>query len=324
MNSTIAIFHRLLMTSLVTVFILISLGGIVRSTGSGMGCPDWPKCFGQYIPPTSEAQLPTDYKTRYSVKGKKVATFSPFKTWVEYTNRLFGVWTGFITLAVAIFAFKFRRTHKSIFWYSQAALLMVIFNGWLGSKVVSSHLAPGIITLHMLLAMILVFILLQLKSISGMVPSLKEKFEGLSKYKKIVLGLCFIVFIQIILGTQVREQIDFITNTEPNLARSNWLDRLDWVFYVHRSFTVVILLMAVYIIRNLREVFNDDAYGSGLLIKIMMILFAEIGFGVILGYFSFPAFAQPLHLLLAIMLVSYVYEMFVYLASYGKESNVAL
>ena len=107
-------FHKSLIISIFAVYFLIFVGGLVRSTGAGMGCPDWPKCFGQWVPPVEKSELPSNYKEIFKVQGKEIADFNAFKTWTEYINRLIGVIIGFCVLAVFITSFSYLKERKEI------------------------------------------------------------------------------------------------------------------------------------------------------------------------------------------------------------------
>ena len=90
-------------TAIVTVFatlFLILVGGLVRAAGAGLGCPDWPKCFGTWIPPTSADALPA---------GFDESQFNVWKTWIEYINRLIGVLIGFLITATFALSFRYRK-----------------------------------------------------------------------------------------------------------------------------------------------------------------------------------------------------------------------
>jgi cytochrome c oxidase assembly protein subunit 15 len=311
-------YQKSLMIVIFTVFALIAVGGLVRSTGSGMGCPDWPKCFGQYIPPTDISELPADYKEKFAVAGRVIADFSPVKTWIEYINRLFGVWTGIAVLILSYFSFAYRKAQPRVFWGSQLALFLVILNGWLGSKVVATHLKPGVITAHMILAILLIFVLQHLKHISIKLERV-QSVPNLKKYKNLMWLMLILTFVQVVLGTQVREQIDHITNNDPNLARSNWVGRLDYIFFIHRSFSAALLIGIVVTLKKLMEAYKDSIVIQKLCISIALVLFGEIAGGVILAYFSFPAIVQPIHLLLSVFLMSYMYELIVVLSKAQSE-----
>ncbi len=153
-------FRKFGIATIISIFFLIFVGGLVRSTGSGLGCPDWPKCFGTWVPPTSVEELPTDYKTKFAIKGKEIADFDTFKTWTEYVNRLVGVLIGFFVFLTVVFAFPYLKTKPAIFWLSFIAFILVGFQGWVGSKVVSSELASWMITIHMVIALVIVALLI--------------------------------------------------------------------------------------------------------------------------------------------------------------------
>ena len=100
--------------TLVFVYLVIIAGSVVRATGSGMGCPDWPKCFGKWVPPTSVSELPADYKEVYAEEHHAVAEFNVWNTWTEYLNRLVGAVLGVLIFIQLIVSFKFRKEKKSI------------------------------------------------------------------------------------------------------------------------------------------------------------------------------------------------------------------
>src|SRR3569833_3027758 len=175
-------FQKINLITIVALFVLILAGGVVRSTGSGMGCPDWPRCFGCVVPPTKVSQLPKDYKKKYvaerQAKNLRLAKeldkmgfgdlatrlrqdksilvpeeFNAAKTWTEYVNRLIGVITGFLLVACAIWSFTYWNKSKTIVFLCILNVILVGFQGWLGSIVASSNLVSWIVTVHMLLAL---------------------------------------------------------------------------------------------------------------------------------------------------------------------------
>ncbi|MBP9688907.1 MAG: COX15/CtaA family protein, partial [Bacteroidia bacterium] len=153
-------FRRFGLLTIGSVFFLIFVGGLVRSTGSGMGCPDWPKCFGTWVPPTDVSQLPANYKELFKTSTHEVAEFDVYKTWTEYVNRLIGVATGLFVFFTVLFAIPYLKTKPSIFWLSFLALILTAFQGWIGAKVVAANLAHWMVTIHMIIALVIVGLLI--------------------------------------------------------------------------------------------------------------------------------------------------------------------
>jgi len=289
-------FRRFGIATIAAVFILIFVGGLVRSTGSGMGCPDWPKCFGQYVPPTNINQLPTDYKTKFAVQGKQIADFDVYKTWVEYLNRLLGVVIGFFILLTVLFSFPYLKSNPKIFWLSFLAFILVGFQGWIGSKVVASDLADWMITIHMLIALVIVALLVYTVSVS-------QKF--LINQYKVDCSLIFFVtlsiiisLIQIISGTQVREKVDHVAAIFGEEYRIQWpkffMEEL--IFKVHRSWSILSLAISTVLLFKYRSLFerNSLIYKSGL--GIILLLCSQALSGSILVNLGFPKEVTSIHL----------------------------
>jgi cytochrome c oxidase assembly protein subunit 15 len=310
-------FRRITISTLVAVYVLILVGGIVRSTGSGMGCPDWPKCFGSWVPPTSVNDLPDNYKEIYSAYRDKKnqrfakylgalgmnetaaallndpgvrteADFNPTKTWIEYLNRVVGVIIGLMIVAVAAYSLRFRKTDLQVTLVAFAALVVVIFTGWIGSFVVSSNLTPWTITVHMFLALFLVALLVYLVFVSGD----NFGYQSASGYVWLIVSIALLL-VQTLLGTQVREAIDMVAASSP---RTQWLDNLDGdSFVIHRSFSWIVLLVHVGLIFRLPKTQGVKAFS----LTVILLILGTILTGTAMAYAGVPAFLQPLHLLLA-------------------------
>lgn len=291
-------FIRIGLITITAVYLLILVGGIVRASGSGMGCPDWPTCFGHLIPPTAESQLPPDYHQKYIGYGD--TTFNPLKTWTEYLNRLLGVSIGILILMTLIRALPFRKQSPSVFYLSLSVFLLVGFQGWLGSRVVASELKPILISAHMLVAFVIVSLLILTVSLAAR-PWLQEQtFGNIPPRWRTILKIAIgFTLLQITMGTQIREAVDGITNANLISERSVWRDHFPIIFYVHRSFSSIILLTNLWLVWKLRKatiqgnVIRVPAYGLAGLIVIAILS------GVSLDRLGFPAVVQPLHLLLA-------------------------
>lgn len=312
-------FRRLALNTVITLYFLIIAGGVVRSTGAGMGCPDWPKCFGRWVPPTEASQLPANYKEIYGAKLKGEVEFNPVKTWIEYVNRLLGAFTGVMIFLTLLASIPFLKTgDKQIFYFSLAAFVLTGFQGWLGAKVVSFELMPVVVTLHMLLAIVIVFVLLYLFTWSGYAGNALKLNEGSEKaLSGIGLLVMTLSLFQILLGTQVREAIDEVIVRLGYHARTEWIDELGLSFYIHRSFSLVVFVANVFWINKILKSGNRNTIGGKIARACFWILILEIATGILMAYFGVPPFAQPMHLTLAILLIGL--QFVVWLVVNGKR-----
>ncbi|MEP6614995.1 MAG: COX15/CtaA family protein [Ginsengibacter sp.] len=282
----------------VMVFLVILAGGVVRMTQSGMGCPDWPKCFGRWVPPVSVSQLPSNYKQLYAFKYVDTS-FNPYHTWIEYINRLLGALLGFLLVAQFIWSLRFLRTDNKITWLCLTTMLLTGFQGWLGSKVVEANLEAVKVTTHMLVALVIAAL-----SVSVVYrASETEKVFISKKIKTIAWVAIFLMIIQISLGTRVREEVDLVAATFNFEQRNHWVEKLGFIFYLHRSFSILVALVCFYLFVQYQKF--STLHQSAWLILFCVAVVA--GLGVTMAYFNIPAIAQPLHLLFSSLLIIILY-----------------
>jgi cytochrome c oxidase assembly protein subunit 15 len=276
------------------VYLVILAGGIVRSTGSGMGCPDWPKCFGLLVPPTNASQLPLGYQDKYQVEGH-AAEFNVFHTWTEYLNRLVGAISGLFVIWLAYLSLSIRKELKWVTIISFGMILLFGFQAWLGKIVVDSYLSPLKITIHMLLAFVILLVLLALEHLSASGRAKPMLKGGAVQWVLAVLGI--LVLIQVLIGTQVREEIDHIANALAYQGREQWVSLLGDIYNGHRLLGFSIVGITAYLVWFAESKEMKGSREGRLLFLLAGFVFLEMALGMILGMFGMPPWAQPLHLL---------------------------
>jgi cytochrome c oxidase assembly protein subunit 15 len=320
-------FQTINIATIILLFILILAGGVVRSTGSGMGCPDWPKCFDQYVPPTSVSQIPKDYKDKYVAqrleKNKKFAhtldifgysdlairirndksillpeDFNAAKTWTEYINRLLGAISGIMLVLTAIYSFAYFKDKKRIVVASIFNLILVFFQAWLGSIVVSTNLVAGIVTVHMLLALAILAI-----SIYTYHAAKLNNYSDRVVVQPAVMIMTFMVLIltivQITFGTEVRERIDDISGRLQGQLRESWVSDAGAVFTSHRDIALLVLFANVMLYALIRKGFSRHSVQQQVMSFSFLMIMLQIVTGIVLSYGSLPPAAQAIHIVLA-------------------------
>lgn len=307
------IVHRLAWAALISLIVLVIAGATVRVTGSGLGCPDWPTCWGCLIPPTSVDQIDVGkldlekFKKHAARKGINPESitretildcFDPVHTWIEFTNRLASLPLGLATLLLAVFSFGAKRKRGWVIGLSIFCLLDVGANAIMGAIVVRSGLQPGIITLHMALAFLLIVVLVTIIWLSR--PEADHR--DFSLRRRNVLKLVSVVFFAClfgegILGSQLREQTDelaIIAETEEGTEREDWSEELGstLVYKIHRSFSWSLLITSGLLFFWMERE-NIPSAPEPKMILAMVI--AMMLMGIVLGHIAIFAVVQVLH-----------------------------
>lgn len=280
-------YQKVALTTVGATIFLIFVGGLVRASGAGLGCPDWPKCFGMWIPPTAASELPSQYD---------LSAFNVLKTWTEYINRLIGVIIGLLITATFVLSFRYRKQKPAVMYSSAAAFVLVLIQGWLGGQVVITGLNEWLITLHMLLAMIIMMILIY-AVFKASESQLNVNMAGSTTrwlFGTLVL-LIAATFAQLILGTQVREAIDVLKNMASSPPRETWISEVGFIDELHRSFSWVLFItggMVFYIARWWAKADIISKIGT----TVFGLILLQVATGVGLYYLGMPPIYQVVHL----------------------------
>jgi len=290
------LFRLFALSSVLATYLLIFIGGLVRVSGAGLGCPDWPKCFGRWIPPLSINQLPT---------GIDPASVNLTLAWIEYINRLAGMITGILILITALLALKNFRNNKKIVIPSVLAAIVVAFQGWYGSLVVKSQLMPLTISIHLFLALLIISLLLY-TLINAYYFDQRAADKSTKTFRNLLRFLWLAAIIQILIGTELRSEIEIVWQKYPLLSSLDVLQRVGSVSLIHALLGIGLSTgTLVATIRLVKTVSSGGFIRNGFWLLNGLILFQLlIGFALQIG--GILPLIQVFHLWIASLLIGLI------------------
>jgi len=324
--------------AMVCLMVLIFAGAIVRATGSGLGCPDWPKCWACLIPPTSVDQVDFDkidiekFRNKAERAGRDPneitreslhEEFNPAHTWIEFVNRLLATPMLLTSLVAFILSLCVKRAGGLVRAMTGLSLLTVLANAVLGAMVVYSGLKPGVITAHLALAYLLMIFL-----VIGIVKSkqIQGKRRPIANKGALWSALAILVFLIVegLAGAQLREVTDELAKENYGADRGAWTEELRrmGVFYFHRTFSWSVLAAIIVFMWSLRKAREYFTLLEG---SMVFMVFSLMIMGIILGHVGIYPWLQVLHVGMASLLfyaISYWVASRLFLTSETEDGGI--
>ncbi len=251
-------FAKLAIAAAVATFALIAAGGLVRATDSGLGCPDWPLCFGDWIPPAD------------------------LHAWIEHTHRLIAaVFVGPLVGALGLITlFTDRRRDRPLLWAAVVAGVLVIVQSLIGGAVVLQGLAAELVTLHLGMALIVLaaVILIAERAVHGPMPAAHAR-PGLTRLLAVT---ALVVFAQMLLGSWVTGHHAGLAYSDFPLMNGELIPRIvgseQAVQFAHRAMSVLVAVMVVWsAVRVHRS--TRSPLARGLAITMVVLIAVQITLG---------------------------------------------
>jgi cytochrome c oxidase assembly protein subunit 15 len=283
-------FIRLGYVTVLWTYVVIFLGGLVRVSGAGLGCPDWPKCFGRWIPPTRIEQLPVDMNPEL---------FNFTLAWIEYINRLAGMLLGMLIVATAILAWRHFSRVRGVLIPSVLAALLVAFEGWQGGQVIATELEPLVVSLHMGIAFLIVSLLILAITRAYLIVQ-QEQIWGDSPSRALKIALAsvgVVTLLQVALGSRVRGGVEMATEKFPLWSADQWLGMVSKYAEIHYLLGAALVIGTWLVVPRVLKL---NAGRSPLVAQaargMLILVLAQVVIGAVLVVFDLPAMMQLFHL----------------------------
>jgi heme a synthase len=214
------VFNKLVLVSTVLTLCVVVLGAYVRLSDAGLGCPDWPGCYGTLTVPQSEAAL-QHAQTVYPDSPVEHA-----KAWKEMIHRYFAGALGILVLAIYVLSWRARKQIKVSVWLPTSLLVLIMFQAALGMWTVTLLLKPAVVTAHLLGGMSTLAILTWIAHRQLGVVS--AGFEQAGNLRFWMRGALVILFVQIFLGGWTSTNYAALACTDFPTCHGVWIPAMDF------------------------------------------------------------------------------------------------
>lgn len=312
--------RKLVFVSILLAILVVSLGAYTRLTHAGLGCPDWPGCYGLLdVPETSE-------QISLAEQAFPERPVEPEKAWNEMIHRYFAGSLGLLILIIALMSLK-RRSQGGPVGLPILILLVVIFQAALGMWTVTMKLMPVVVMGHLLggFTTLCLLLLLYLRLSDYRVPG--GDF-ALKKYTKFAFIGIFILAGQIGLGGWTSSNYAALTCTELPICQAGWIDQLTFehsfdlvppekesyefghldhasrvtIHVMHRLGAIVTTVYLFWLVFSIYRRAQSPFFKNAAM-SLGFILSVQVGLGISNVWFSLPLSVAVSHNVVAAMLM---------------------
>jgi protoheme IX farnesyltransferase len=252
------IYRILTVTTAAAAYLLVLLGGLVRITGAGLACPDWPLCRGRLIPPLEGLVL------------------------IEYAHRLVAASVSALVVATALAAFRVRRASPAAGSLALLVVGLVAVQVALGGLTVRMQLTPGLVTTHLGVAMLFLAGLLLQAVVAVRGPTGAPAAQASPAFRRLALGAAAATYAMILIGGYVGSSAAALACPDLPLCRGAVLLPPDWAARVHMLHRAWALVVAVLVLAAARAAPRTGARATATAAHLAAALvLAQIALGVL-------------------------------------------
>lgn len=281
-------FRKLVWVTTFLTLDLVMFGGFTRLTDSGLGCPDWPGCYGTASPFIAHAQIAAAHA------ALPTGPVSMTKAWIEMIHRYFAMAIGVLIVAQTLIAWVARIKRRPLAvspWWPTALLALIGVQGIFGAWTVTMKLQPIIVTTHLLLGLAL---LGSLGWLAARVTPMPVYEPGAARYRTAALVGLTLLVVQIALGGWVSTNYAVLACTDFPTCNGQWIPSMDFahgfhlwralgmtsdgdaitqdalvaIHWTHRTFAFVVIAYLVWLALQLRRYASLARPAMGVLVVI--------------------------------------------------------